>query len=452
MQMEKEPLRILIIDDSPDDTLLLERELRKAEWEIILRRVDTGEAMMQMLEKKCCDLILCDYMIPGFGGMEALEIFKTYNLDIPFIMISGKITEEMAIEALLNGAQDFVLKQNLPRLIPAIRRGIERIRIISERKQAEESLKSEVHRRRRMMESSNDGIAIFNQSHQLVETNGRFAQMLGYTMDEMLRLHIWDFEATMSKEQICQNFADISTINTTIETRHRRKNGTEYDVEVSIGGAVVDGEAISFTISRDITERKEAEKNLHNSLIGTVRAISDIVEMRDPYTAGHQKRVASLACAIARELGMDEDQIEGLALAAQIHDVGKIQIPAEILSKPTQITEIEYMMIKTHPEAGYQILKDIQFPWPIAEMVRQHHEKLDGSGYPHGLKEEDIRLESRILSVADIVEAMASHRPYRPSLGIEVALEEILHERGTKLDAAIVDACIALFRENRFTF
>ena len=132
---------------------------------------------------------------------------------------------------------------------------------------------------------------------------------------------------------------------------------------------MVDGEPIAFSINRDITERKEAEKNLHDSLIGTIRAVSEIVEMRDPYTSGHQKRVASLACAIARELKIDEDRIEGLELAAQIHDVGKIQIPAEILSKPSRLSNIEYSLIQTHSEAGYEILKDIQFPWPIAQMV-----------------------------------------------------------------------------------
>lgn len=203
---------------------------------------------------------------------------------------------------------------------------------------------------------------------------------------------------------------------------------------------------------RDISERKQSEERLHHALTGAIQAIAGIVEMRDPYTAGHERRVALLACAIAKEMGLDDYRIEGLQLAAEIHDLGKVQIPAEILVKPTRLSELEFKMIQTHPEAGYEILKDIDFPWPIAEMIRQHHEKLDGSGYPRGLKDDDILLEARILCVADIVESMASHRPYRPALGIDVALDEIQQLRGTKLDAKVVDTCIKLFKENRFTF
>ncbi|MCX6073287.1 MAG: response regulator [Campylobacterales bacterium] len=196
----------------------------------------------------------------------------------------------------------------------------------------------------------------------------------------------------------------------------------------------------------------ENKRRISDMLIDTVAAISTTIEMRDPYTAGHQKRVSLLACAIAKEMGLSQERIEGLSLAAQIHDVGKIQIPAEILSKPTKLGDLEFLMIQTHPETGYSIVKDIEFPWPIATMIRQHHEKLDGSGYPHGLRGEAILLEARILTVADIVEAMESHRPYRPALGIEAAITEIQNERGTKLDSDVVDACIRLFKEERFSF
>jgi len=174
--------------------------------------------------------------------------------------------------------------------------------------------------------------------------------------------------------------------------------------------------------------------------------------MRDPYTAGHQRRVGQLAAAIARELGLPEDTMRGIELAASIHDLGKISVPAEILSKPTKLTAIEFMLLKNHAQAGFDIIKDIKFPWPIATMVLQHHERQDGSGYPQGLKGEQILLESRILAVADVVEAMASHRPYREALGIDSALQEIQRGRGTLYDAAVVDACLRLFAEKRFTF
>jgi len=191
---------------------------------------------------------------------------------------------------------------------------------------------------------------------------------------------------------------------------------------------------------------------LQKSLEQSIQAIAATVEARDPYTAGHQRRVSELAMAIAREMGLPEEKVHGIHLAAIIHDLGKIHVPAEILVKPSKLTDIEFMLIKTHPQAGYDILKDVDFPWPIADMVWQHHEKLDGSGYPQGLRDQQILLESRIMTVADVVEAMASHRPYRVALGIEVALKEIERGRGTVYDAGVADACVRLFAEKRFAF
>jgi response regulator RpfG family c-di-GMP phosphodiesterase/PAS domain-containing protein len=189
---------------------------------------------------------------------------------------------------------------------------------------------------------------------------------------------------------------------------------------------------------------------LRKSLEESIQAIANTLEMRDPYTAGHQKRVAKLAVAIAVELGLPEEQAHGIHLAASIHDLGKIQVPGEILSKPGTLSAIEFMLIKTHAQAGYDILKGIEFPWPIATMVLQHHERLDGSGYPHGLKGEQMLLGSRILAVADVLEAMASHRPYRPLIGIEAALQEIERGRGTEYDPEVVDACLKLFRQEQY--
>ena len=188
----------------------------------------------------------------------------------------------------------------------------------------------------------------------------------------------------------------------------------------------------------------------YDNLKDTVHAIATIVEMRDPYTAGHQQRVAALAKAIAIEMKLSADDIEAIEIGGIVHDVGKIKIPAEILSKPGKINDIEYSLIKLHPQAGYDILKGIDFPWPIAQMVLQHHERLDGSGYPHGLKGDEILLGARILSVADVVEAISSHRPYRPSLGIEAALAEITQFRDVYFDPQVVDACLSLFRKKNY--
>jgi HD-GYP domain-containing protein (c-di-GMP phosphodiesterase class II) len=185
-------------------------------------------------------------------------------------------------------------------------------------------------------------------------------------------------------------------------------------------------------------------------LVATIHAIVVTVEVRDPYTAGHQSRVADLARSIATEMNLPVDMIDGIRMAATIHDLGKISIPAEILSKPTKLTNIEFSFIKTHSQSGYDILNDIDFPWPVARTVLEHHERMNGSGYPNGLTGDNILLESRILAVADVVEAMASHRPYRPSLGIEAALEEIKKNKGTLYDNTVADACLRLFREKSF--
>lgn len=191
---------------------------------------------------------------------------------------------------------------------------------------------------------------------------------------------------------------------------------------------------------------------LRRAMEGIVEAISVTVEMRDPYTAGHQKRVAELACAIARDMQLSEDEIYGLHMASVIHDLGKITVPAEILSKPGQLSGLEYELIKSHVQAGYDILKQIDFPWPLADIILQHHERMDGSGYPNGLKEEEILLPARILSVSDVFETIASHRPYRPSLGLQRAMDEIRENRGKLYDRRVADVCLALIEEERFWF
>ncbi len=184
----------------------------------------------------------------------------------------------------------------------------------------------------------------------------------------------------------------------------------------------------------------------------SLQAIAYTLELRDPYTAGHQRRVAALAAAMAREMGLSPEEVHGIQLAATVHDLGKIRVPAEILASPSKLSDVEFQMIKMHSQAGYDILKGIDFPWPLAETILQHHERLDGSGYPRGLKEKDIVTGAKIVAIADTVEAMASHRPYRPAIGIDKALDEISRNRGRLYDAAAADACVALFREKKFSF
>lgn len=201
-----------------------------------------------------------------------------------------------------------------------------------------------------------------------------------------------------------------------------------------------------------IKERIDSTSRLRKSLEDTVQAVATVIELRDLYTAGHQKRVAQLATAIANEMHLNEDRVHGIHIAGIVHDIGKIHIPAEILSKPAKLTEIEYNLVKTHSQAGYDILKGIEFPWPIAQTVLQHHERINGTGYPQGLKGDNIILEARILAVADVIDSMFSHRPYRPGMDIVPALDEIQKNRGVLYDDKVVDACLKLFLENKFSF
>jgi len=210
--------------------------------------------------------------------------------------------------------------------------------------------------------------------------------------------------------------------------------------------------------SKDITDRKRAEKQLGESLEQLRRAVETTiqvlvmaVEVKDPYTAGHQRRMTNLARTIATEMGLPPEKIEGLRMAGVIHDIGKITLPTEILSKPTKLSDIERSLTREHVRLGYDILKDVESPWPLAEIVLQHHERMDGSGYPRNLKGDDILMEARIMAVADVVESMISRRPYRPALGIDAAIEEISKERDILYDPEVVDACLKLFHEKRYS-
>ncbi len=232
-------------------------------------------------------------------------------------------------------------------------------------------------------------------------------------------------------------------------------NRPEVDLFEELAADIEYGIASRRTSSeRDHLQQEQllSVERLKSALVGTIAAVARTVEKRDPYTAGHQQRVAELCVAIGRKLDLTEDRLEGLRLGATIHDIGKIYVPAEILNRPGKLTAPEFEIIKSHPQVGYEIIKDVKLPWPVADMILQHHERLDGSGYPQGLKGDEIILEARILAVADVIEAMSSHRPYRPGLGLDAALTQIRQEAGTKLDPQVVDACERVFREQGFAF
>jgi PAS domain S-box-containing protein/putative nucleotidyltransferase with HDIG domain len=335
---------------------------------------------------------------------------------------------------------------------------LENVRLFGKVREAEEKYRS-------IFENAVEGIYQMKPGKGFITANPALAQMLGYESPRQLLERVTDIEHQIYVDP--KRYDEIKRLLEKqgqiqgVECQVRRKDGSVIWVSDSArtvrngNGAVLYYEG---TIE-DITSRKETEEKVHESLEklqrtldGTVFALASTAEKRDPYTAGHQQRVAQLACAIAREMGLSKSKIEGIRVAGILHDIGKIYIPAEILSKPGSITEIEFQMIKTHPQAGYDILRDIEFPWPVAQITLQHHERMDGSGYPGGLSGEEILLEARILGVADVVETMASHRDYLPALGIGKALEEISAKKGTSYDSGVVDACLTLFQKKGFKF
>ncbi len=337
---------------------------------------------------------------------------------------------------------------------------------ITEIKKTKELLKESEKKYRGIFENAVMGIFQVTIDGRYLSVNPAGALMYGYSSpEEMMQL------VTNTTKQLYVNPEDRTKLLNLLEaqgsvegfeTEHYCKDGSKILVVLNarlVGDA--DGTMPSFyeVTSQNITAKKIAEEEsrrvlekLRTTLGATVQAMAATVETRDPYTAGHQRRVANLARAIAQEMNLYKDVVDGIRVAGLIHDIGKISVPAEILSKPTKLTEMEFNIIKVHSETGYNILKDIEFPWPIADIVLQHHEKLNGSGYPQGLKNGQILLEAKILAVADVVEAMASHRPYRAGLGIDFALEEIEKNKGILYDAKIVDACARLFREKGFRF
>jgi PAS domain S-box-containing protein len=589
--MKDKSLRVLIIEDSENDALLLIRNLKKGGYNPVYERMETADAMKKALKEKQWDIILCDYSLSKFNAPSAIAILKETNIDIPLIVITGAIGEETAAECMRLGAQDFIMKGNMSRLCPAIARELEDAEIRNKEKQAEEKLRHEEQRFRAFIEHSSDIIVIMNREgiityvnpavervlgfkpeerigakgfelihpddmkfltdsfntlvrdtnspviqgemrlhhkngswrtleavgsnlvyNNVVESiivnyrditerklaeeklreseadyrqlfdnspaaiyrvdykNGRFlkandvfCEYLGYRQEELISLSPYDVLTEKSKKLFLERMEKIAMgveVPKTVEFEIVDRKGKQRCLQLDIKNIYdIEGHVVAAdVVANDIPERKKEEEklrltleSLRNAHGATIQVMVSAIEMRDPYTSGHQIRSADLARAIATEMGLSKEQIDGIRLAGSIHDIGKLSVPAEILSKPTKLTDLEFSLIKEHSRIGYEMLKDVESPWQLAQIVYQHHERMNGSGYPRNLKGDEILIEARIMAVADVVESMASHRPYRPSLGIEAALEEIGKNKGILYDDTVADVCLRLFREKDYS-
>jgi len=579
-------LRVLMIEDSEDDATLLLHVLQAGGYDVVHTVVNTAAAMRNALERQEWDVITSDHRMPGFSAGDALALTMELRPNLPFLIVSGAIDIDLAVSLMKEGAKDYVPKQHLPRLVPAIERELREVQIRTERKHAEERLQAHdayltaiienqpgliwlknVHGRfqainhafavscgretrdvlgktdldiwprdmaekyvaddgkvmqagqpivveemiydknepkwfetfktpikdahgniigttgyarditerklsetklraaeeqfRGLVEQSITGIYII-QDGKFAYVNPRFAEIRGFgSADELIGRDPAPLIAEKDRNTVSERNRRLlagETRNMSYSFTALRKDGSIIEVGLHATGATYRGRAAIIGVMQDISEKTRAEeeirkyiKQLKSAFMSTVEVATSLSEMRDPYTAGHERRVAQIAVGIGTELGFDENRLEGIRVAGHLHDVGKITIPAEILSKPGKLSAIEFQLIQAHAQAGYEVLKDVAFPWPAAEVARQHHERMDGSGYPLGLEGDAILLEARIMAVADVVEAMSSHRPYRPGLGIDRALAEIERGRGTAYDPVVVDACLKLFREGRFT-
>lgn len=336
------------------------------------------------------------------------------------------------------------------------------IRDITERKKEEQALQESETQYRTTINAMGDAIHVVDKNLKILMINDSFVRWCRELGIDIARTDksVFDLFPFLPKK-VQDEYQQVIKTGQILITEETTRIGNQLLITETRKIPIFEGNQVVriLTIIRDITEKEKTRKEIIENyakmrriLEETTFTLASTVEKRDPYTAGHQQRVAKLARAIAAEIGMLEEEIEGIKMAALIHDIGKIYVPAEILNKPGRLTEIEYNLIKTHPQLGYDILKAIEFPWPVARIILQHHERLNGSGYPHALTAADIIKEAKILMVADVVEAIFSNRPYRPARGIDKAIEEIIQNRDILYDPMVVDACLELFNKKNFKF
>ncbi len=448
---------ILVADDQKEVCDLIKQMLEIEGYTIF--QACNGKEALAVVRNFPVDVAILDIKMPVMDGIEALKKIKQIDPSIEVLIMTGYSDFKTLKQTVDDyGAFDYLPKPfKRDELIHVVHNAF--LKRDFNREKDNKILKN------RIAQLEKD----FNvKNRELRETQIKYSNIIEKNADSIIIVTkdgIVCFvnsagEALFDKKReklIGESFGFPIMSGETTEIEIISKGGNVQTVEARLSETEWEGEIAYLASLRDITDRKQMEvqlqhslSNIRKSMEGTIQVVSMIVEKRDPYTAGHQQRVAGLARAIAEEMGLSKERIEGIYMSGVIHDLGKVSVPTEILSKPGKITEIEFELIKNHAQEGYNILEKIEFPWPVAQIVQQHHEKIDGSGYPLGLSGEEILLEARIICVADVVEAMASHRPYRPALGIDAALKAISQKKGASFDPEVVDACLVLFNEKGF--
>ncbi|MCP4129699.1 MAG: HD domain-containing protein [bacterium] len=445
---------ILIVEDDQTTAALIQEYLVEMGYELPVI-ISTGEEAIKRAEEIRPDMVLMDIVLAGkMDGIETGEyIYKM--LYIPVIFLTVSCDDETLERAQKTNPFGYIVKPvNKYDLKAAISMALVRFHM-------ERTLKENELRFSTILNSIGDGVIVINSSNIITYINPTAEYLLGAAKQDVIYKELKNVatieNSVIEKMKVHQSSSALYEKYRNYMVSH---NGKRIPVDFNATPQKNNkGDFIGTVIVfRDITDRIKSEDQLQDTLNllrkamgGIIHAMAQTVETRDPYTAGHQRKVADIARSIAEFMNLSQDSIEGIRMSGVIHDLGKISIPAEILSKPGRISEIEFNLIKTHPQVGYDILKKIEFPWPVADIIYQHHERINGTGYPQQLKGDEIRIEAKIIAIADVVEAMASHRPYRPALGIEVALAEISKNKGIMYDTEVAEACIKLFTEGGYT-
>ncbi len=444
--------QILIVEDERIEADNVKASLQRIGYDVCGIAV-SGEDAFKKAEEMHPDLVLMDLVLQGEteSVLAALKICSIFN--IPIIYFEANENSKKLERARRTEPFCYILRPFEDRDVHST------IEVALNQHKIKNNLEETEKRYQSVVKNAHDAIYMMTPE-RFQYVNPAFEKLTGYKKDELCseKFNFWNIIHPDDVKKIEKNTKNMGKNGIrNKEFRIVSKNKEVKIVKANTVNIGINKEVVEVGILKDITRQKNTELELKESLEKlqrtfemTINALVTAVETRDPYTAGHQKRVSDLACAIANEMGLSKDKIEGVRLAGIIHDIGKIQIPYEILTKPTHLSEIESVMIKMHPQVGYDILKEIEFPNPVAQIIIQHHEKIDGSGYPAGLSGDEILIEARIIAVADIIEAMSSHRPYRPALGIKAALNEIIKYRGIYYDIEVVDACLKLFQEKNY--